>query len=248
MKPVLYLLILLGATLLAFDLAKEVKDIEVEPAPEPTRPVRPQDSGAAPSSSAQAPDGHAEAMQAIQQQVAQQTAAIGQSPDDAGPYIKRAELYAQMRQFPAALADLDKAATLAPGAADVFFQRGYVMIATGQTEKALADFSRVLEITPAHTKARLYRAIIRYRNKSFQPALDDCLALLKHDPTFHDAHITASRCYMELNNKAKAIAHLETYIAQAKDPDGIREARRLIELWNQQEPGQAPGNDNQPNP
>ncbi len=57
MKLVLYLLILLGATLLAFDLAREVKAIEVEPIPEPTTPVRPQASAPAPQ---QAPDGPAD--------------------------------------------------------------------------------------------------------------------------------------------------------------------------------------------
>lgn len=231
MKLVLYLLIFLGATLLAFDLAKEVKTIEVEPKPEPTKPVRPQASATAPQ---QTPDGHAEALKQLQDHLAHCTADVEKSPDQSAPYAKRAEAYMQLRQYDKAIADLDKASSISPNDADVYFQRGYILIATGKADKAIADFTKVLAIEPAHSKARLYRAIIHYRNKRFQPALDDCLALLKHDPTFYDAHITASRCYMELNNKAKAIEHLETYIASAKDPEGISEARRLIELWNKE--------------
>ena len=231
MKLVLYLLIFLGATLLTFDLAREVKAIEVEPKPEPTKPVRPQASTPA---APQTPDGHADAIKQLQDQLAQCTADIQKAPDQSAPYAKRAEAYMQLRQYDKAIADLDKASSISPQDADVYFQRGYILIATGKADKAIADFTKVLAIEPSHSKARLYRAIIHYRNNRFQPALDDCLALLKHDPTFYDAHITASRCYMELNNKAKAIEHLETYIANAKDPEGIRESRRLIELWNQE--------------
>jgi len=231
MKLVLYLLILLGATLLSLDLAREVKAIEVEPIPEPTKPVRAQASAPAPQ---QAPDGHAEALKQLQDQLAKCTADIEKAPDQSAPYAQRAEVFMQLRQYDKAIADLDKASSISPNDADVYFQRAYILIATGKADEAVADFTKVLGIDPLHSKARLYRAIIHYRNKRFQPALDDCLALLKHDPTFYDAHITASRCYMELNNKAKALEHLETYITNAKDPEGIKEAHRLSELWNQE--------------
>lgn len=231
MKLVLYLFILLGATLLSFDLAKEVKAIEVEPMPEPTKPVQPQVSAPTPQ---QAPNGHSEALKQLQDELAKCTADIEKAPDQSAPYAKRAEAYVQLRQYENAIADLDKASSISPKDADVYFQRAYILIATGKADEAVADFTKVLEIDPLHSKARLYRAIIHYRNKRFQPALDDCLALVKHDPNFYDAHITASRCYMELNNKAKAIEHLETYIANAKDPEGIKEARQLLQLWNEE--------------
>lgn len=227
----LYFLILFGAALLTFDLAKEVKAIEEEPKPEPTKPVLPETSSPAPQNT---PDGHAEALEQLQEQLAQRTADVEKDPDQSAPYVKRSEAYLQLRQYKNAIADLDKAATISPSDHDIFFQRGSILIATGQADKAVADFTRVLEIEPAHSQARLYRAIIHYRNQRFQSALDDCLMLLKYDPTFYDAHITASRCYMELNNKAKAIEHLEIFIANAKDPGGITEARRLINLWNEE--------------
>ncbi|MBT8038363.1 MAG: tetratricopeptide repeat protein [Verrucomicrobiae bacterium] len=231
MKLVLYILILLGATLLGFDLAKEVKKIEQEPIPEPTQPVQPQDPTTdAPEDHSHA---HADALKAIQQQVEDLSRKIGQSPEESDNYLKRAVLYAQIRQPEKALSDLNKAAELTPDNAEIYYQRGYIQIASAHAPQALADFSKALEINPAHTQARLYRAIIHYRQENFQFALDDCLDLLKHEPTFYDAHLTTSRCYFELNHKAKAIEHLETYIAHSKNPEGIREARRLIELWNQ---------------
>ncbi len=216
MRLALYTLIILGAALLAFDLAKEAKNIEAPAKLAPTKPVRPTQDDRSENAA---------------KQLAELTEKITASPKDAALYAERANLYIATGDRDKAIADLDQAIALAPKNTEFLSQRGSTHLMFKNQDAALADFSRALEINPEFTKALVYRAIIYYRKNDFQAALDDCLLIRKQDPSFTDVHHTIARCYKELGNRPKAIEHLKLYIKSLKDPTSIQEATSLLKAW-----------------
>ncbi len=93
---------------------------------------------------------------------------------------------------------------------------------------AVADFTKALEIEPSLAKARVFRAITHYQKKNHQAALDDCLIILKNDPSFTELHITIARCYKELGQNDNAIKHTQLYIDSATDEQGKQEGEALM--------------------
>lgn len=223
MRIALYILIFLGTVLLGFDLAKQVEMIELvakkataQAPPEKTKtPANPHENG------------HPDIAEALRQY----TAAIDAAPDQAKPYVDRANAYIANRQLPEAVADFDRAIAIEPSNTSYLAQRGYMLVNLEQSDKAIADFTKAIEIDPSYTKARIYRAITHYRNQQFQPALDDCLVILKNDPSFTDLHITIAQCYYGIEKKDLALEHLQLYLDRTSDPQGKQEAEALKKEW-----------------
>lgn len=235
MRLALYTLIFLGTVLLVLDLSKLVKNIEPPKkaeAPKQT-PVETHGSQENPKS-AKNPHGHPEGHPDIEQALALYTAAIEKAPDQAKPYVDRANAYIANQDYSKAIADYDQAIKLEPANAEHILQRGALYLSSGKSDQAVADFDRALEIDPELTKALAYRAYIHYRNGKHQQALDDCLRMLKNDPTFTDLHTTIAQCYKTLKQDDKALEHIQLYIETTKDAAGKKEAEALLKQWTEQ--------------
>ena len=213
MRLALYTILMIGAILLGFDLAKEVKNIPKTEPPAPTQAVHPT-----------APKDHENLPQLIEKL----TSKIKATPNNAQLYAERANLYMAIRQTDQAIADLDQAITLDPNNTDTLVQRGSYLLMFGKEDKAIADFNQALKITPTLTQALVYRAIIFFRKEQYQPALDDCLLILKQDPSIVDVHYTIALCYNKLKKPDEAIKHLKRYIAHTQDPEGKTKATQLL--------------------
>ena len=71
---------------------------------------------------------------------------IDLAPDFVYAYYNRANLYAMLKDFRAALVDYDKAIELNPNFADAYFNRGLTNIFLGNNKKGIADLSKAGEL------------------------------------------------------------------------------------------------------
>ena len=226
MRLALYSLILLGAVLLVLDLAKLIKGIAPPEKPVPVKA----DPADQPASSTGNTDGHPD----VAQSLALYTRAIEKSPNEAQPYVDRANAHTANNDYAKAIADYDQAIKLDPENTDYILQRGTLYLGSNNPDQAIANFTKALEINPELIKALAYRAITNFRHKKHQAALDDCLLMLQKDPAFTDLHTTIAQCYKALGQNDKAISHLKTYLESTQDPQGKQEAEALIKEWSGQ--------------
>lgn len=233
MRIALYSLIFLGSVLLILDLMKKVDSLEVPEKLKPTERIVPKASkpegNPADAAHEHTTAGHPDIAQALKLY----TKAIENAPDQAKPYVDRANAYIATRQLPEALADLNKALELEPKNTSFLLQRGEHFLRLEEADKAIVDFTEALEIDPSFTKALIYRGITHFQNERFQPALDDFQVILKKDPTFVDLHLSMAQCYYGLGDKEKAKQQLTLYRKSTTDPEGAQKADSLEKKWAQ---------------
>jgi predicted Zn-dependent protease len=80
---------------------------------------------------------------------------VAASPQDPDPLIRRTLLRREHRDFAGALADLEAAAKLAPGRADLDALRGRVHLESGQPQRAIAPLERAVAKSPEDSEAQL---------------------------------------------------------------------------------------------
>jgi tetratricopeptide (TPR) repeat protein len=98
--------------------------------------------------------GHAE----TEERIAEVTRKIAASPRDARLFMKRGELQRLMADWPAALADFERAARLAPELDEVAYARGRALFEAGFVADAVPDLDRFLGARPDHADALLLRS------------------------------------------------------------------------------------------
>lgn len=230
MRLALYSLIFLGAVLLVLDLSKLIKGIAPPEKPVPIEAAAVDRQQPDTGNPGERPAGHPDVAQAL----ALYTEAIEKSPNEAQPYVDRANAHTANNDYAKAIADYDQAIKLAPENTDYILQRGTLYLGSNNPDQAIVNFTKALEINPELVKALAYRAITYFRHKKHQAALDDCLLMLQKDPAFTDLHTTIAQCYKALGQNDKAISHLKTYLQSTQDPQGKQEAEALIKEWSGQ--------------
>jgi len=94
----------------------------------------------------------------LAEQIAAVSAQIAASPARPELFVKRAELYRATRQYPQALADLDRATRLDPALAAADLVRTYLSLDTGDFRSAAGAATRFLTRQPGHVGALIARA------------------------------------------------------------------------------------------
>ncbi len=102
-------------------------------------------------------------------------------PLDAQLHVQRAELERQHADWPAALADYERAGELDP-TIDMDLSRGRTLLESGQPREALPLLERFLAHSPEHPPALLYRARALVKLDRRPEALKDYRAALKYTP------------------------------------------------------------------
>lgn len=117
------------------------------------------------------------------ERIADATREIAAEPARADLYIKRGELHRLHRDWPAALADFEKAARLDPSLDRVLLSRGRLGFESGDYERARGDLSRYIEKHPDDRGARLVRARLLSKLRDWPAAVgeyDRLIELLPH--------------------------------------------------------------------
>ena len=150
-------------------------------------------------------------------------AAEGSSAEltSADQYARRGAASATRRDYPRALADLDRACALDPTSADFRVKRAEIHRAMGQPEKAIADFEQALVLDPRQVVARFERASIRLGRSDFDGARADLDTLDRQLAPQADLRARMAVPYMNVGQPAKAITQIDLWLASHP-----REARR----------------------
>ena len=127
--------------------------------------------------------------------VARQTKAIQDDPANPVLYVARSSWHYEAFDDPAAIADLSRAIALSPGAADLYYQRASVNLATWQDnpvasgelyESIIADLSRAIGLDPSVAVYYVDRSFVYEESGQFAEALPDAATAIRLDPNgFH---------------------------------------------------------------
>ncbi|MBD3561261.1 tetratricopeptide repeat protein [Planktothrix sp. FACHB-1355] len=88
------------------------------------------------------------------------TIPIAQNPNNAKTFAQRGESYRQMKRYPEALADFNRAIALSPNYAWAYAHRGVVYRRLLRYEEAWADFNKAIELKPDYAWAYAYRGVM----------------------------------------------------------------------------------------
>ena len=147
------------------------------------------------------------------------------APIDAAGFSRRGEAYAGRRDYPAAMADLDRAVAMAPDNADYVFQRATVRLANGQVFLAMADIEQTLKLRPGDPDALLTRAELRFMGHDRNAGLADLDAVAKAVPAAADIRLRLAGLYQRWDKPAEAVAQYNLWIPA--HPDDSRHAQAL---------------------
>jgi predicted aspartyl protease/tetratricopeptide (TPR) repeat protein len=146
-------------------------------------------------------------------------------PTDAAGFSRRGEAYAGRRDYPAAMADLDRAVAMAPDNADYVFQRATVRLANGQVFLAMADIEQTLKLRPGDPDALMTRAELHFMGHDRNAGLADLDAVAKAAPAAADVRLRLAGLYDRWDKPAEAIAQYNLWIPA--HPDDNRHAQAL---------------------
>lgn len=86
---------------------------------------------------------------------------------------RRAQIYALMFDYDAAIADMDRAIVLQPLNPRLYLIRGQLILLIYEWDRVLADYNRAISLRPDFADAYFYRGILLYTQHSSEQALVD---------------------------------------------------------------------------
>jgi tetratricopeptide (TPR) repeat protein len=122
-----------------------------------------------------------------------QGAAISLRLTDPALYVDRAVSLMTLKQYPAALADLDKALALAPGFADAYLYRASAKRYVGDVAGAWVDVTDTLILAPGLPAGVLERGILLQLDGDLDAARSDWLSVIKTAPDSDEARAARAR-------------------------------------------------------
>jgi tetratricopeptide (TPR) repeat protein len=126
---------------------------------------------------------------------------------------------AQIEESPeAAYEDLEDAAELAPGWAQVYFQTGRVLTKQKRWEEALAAYRRALALDSKLDAAWFNAGYILMQQDRCEEAMADFAKVVELDsPHTADAHLNRAVCWVRMGERAKALKELK--LALVRNPN-----------------------------
>lgn len=160
----------------------------------------------------------------VDEEIHELTALIKAQPENAELYLERGELYRQVENWDAALADYERAAKIDPALYVIDFARGRLYLETGRASQAKTALDRFLERFPEHAEARMMRARALMQMRQVVAAIADYDISIAHSaPPSPDLY----------HERAKAIADLgpkRTLDAIASLDEGITRLGAIVSL------------------
>jgi tetratricopeptide (TPR) repeat protein len=180
----------------------------------------------------------AAAHEGVYEQIAQLTRRIRRDPQEPALYLKRGELFRLLKQWDSALADYDRAATLAPTSVEVEFFRGRMWAEADQPRRARAALDRFLRAKPADVEGRLTRARLFARQHLTAAAVADYSQVIDSSPTPKPDHfIERARVQTAAREFAAALRGLDEGLAKLGPIVTLQVEAIEIELKNRNPDG-----------
>lgn len=140
---------------------------------------------------------------------------IAVEPDAPWSYSTRGLAYALAGQREAALADLNRAISLAPDFAPARLNRGFVQAWLFDDDNAaLADFAVLLDAPEDErlTEAAFYRGQLQFKRGRLQEAIADFGTIIAAQPSFQPAYWERARAKCQAGQVSEGIGDVERYL------------------------------------
>jgi WD40 repeat protein/tetratricopeptide (TPR) repeat protein len=152
---------------------------------------------------------------------------LAADPDDAEALVHRGWLFAQQKQWPAAIADLGRRLRLRPDDADACWLLAEAYEGMGNLAGALAVFNRRLERAPEDRDARFHRGLFALALARPDLATDDFTRILAAEPDLEPVRYRRAQALIRLGRHREALADLDALIATDPSDDAPYQLRSI---------------------
>lgn len=121
-------------------------------------------------------------------------------------YIERGNALQKLDRYEEALASYDRAATLRPDDARVYYNQGTALLNLGRHEEALARYDRAISLDPLHADAHMNRGLALQRLQRYEESLSSYDAAIVLDPGWTDAYNDRGTALQNLQRHEEALA------------------------------------------
>lgn len=157
--------------------------------------------------------------------------AILRYSDVAQLYGIRGSLQLEQREFAAALADLDRAVTLAPENPQYRVNRSQSYRQFGRPQEALKDLNTAVKLDENMLSARFNRGALLFQLGDFAGALADFDACVAIDPHAAASYFNRAAVYDAQGKRQQAIADLQRFLPISPSEAWTEAANKLLAQW-----------------
>ena len=168
--------------------------------------------------------------------VAHYTIYLKHEPTDAYTFFLRGSCQWILRDYKAAIEDLNLAINLEledrgqkRGMEALYFMRALVYRDMGDYSTSIADFTSAVESDPRFTPGYYHRGLVYFRMKEYEQAVQDFSATIQLAPSDYSTYVDRGKAYVELGKPKNALSDLRTYLSNVPDAHDRAEIEQLIE-------------------
>ncbi|MDX1913758.1 MAG: tetratricopeptide repeat protein [Saprospiraceae bacterium] len=132
--------------------------------------------------------------------------ALEYDPSTVEAYNGRGQAYFQLRKYPEALADFNKAIEAGIVTPKLFLNRGKCLVILNRPAEAIPDLNRSLELEGKSAETWYFRAVAREKTGDLPNAVADYSEALKLNPNYVEALVNRGLLYAKSERFAEAIA------------------------------------------
>ncbi len=137
------------------------------------------------------------------------------------PFHTRGSAYAEIKNYPKAIADFDMALQLAPTATQIYFERGMAHGYLGNYSTAINDFTSALTYDAKMVDAYYNRGNSYFNTQQYNTAINDFSEAIKLNSNEKNFYINRGLAYASVNDFGKAINDYQKAIVLKKDDADI---------------------------
>jgi cellulose synthase operon protein C len=137
---------------------------------------------------------------------------LEKQPNDPDTHIAVANLLNAQQKYPEAIAEIQKAITLAPNRGDSYLNLALVETKTGQYEAAEANYKRAIDLKAEGENPHMALAAFYQSRGRYPEAEQQVLAVIAADPKDVNARASMAKLYMAAGKRVEA----EQFLAQVK--------------------------------
>jgi tetratricopeptide (TPR) repeat protein len=131
--------------------------------------------------------------------------ALALNEDNSGAHRILSNIYLLKRQHDEAIAESQRAVSLAPNAADEIYQLGVILRFSGKAKEAVSMFERAIRLNPMPPASYLYQLGLSYAFiGEFEKAIAICKKALPENPNDFVGRITLTIAYSSLGREEEA--------------------------------------------
>lgn len=140
-----------------------------------------------------------------QESIDHYTEALHYDPSVVEAYNGRGQAYMQLRRFPEALGDFQKAIQAGIITPKLFLNRGKCLVILNKPEEAIPDLNKSIELEPKNPETWYFLAVAKEKTNDLPGAAADYSKALQLQPDYLEALVNQGLVYVKLGKYSEAI-------------------------------------------